>query len=337
MIRHYLTRERRIFSAVLVAFLLLGTDGCSTGHSITRSNAQAPYLPSRAPGEGDILHIRTGYFVSEEVMLSAATDARIVYIGEVHNNMESHRQQLKVVRAMVERWPGQVAIGMEMFIPEQQQALDAWVAGEISETDFLEESKWRERWNIDFNYYKPLLLFAREYRIPVIGLNVPKTLVRAVAKKDFQELTDEERRQLPDIDMNTPYRDALTQAYYGGHTQSENGLAGFQRVQALWDEGMAENAVRYLNSADGQDRHMVIIAGGNHIRYGIGIPRAVFRRFPSSYVLLGTSILAIEERDKGEIMNVDLPEFPMTPFDFITFVRYDKLPDTDKGNGSETR
>ena len=321
---------------VLLLFLIMATTGCNTAS--TRSNPEAPYTPSRPPVTGDILHMRTGVFVNEENMLQAVTDVRIAYVGEAHNDMASHRLQLKVVQAMAKRWSGQIAIGMEMFIPGQQEALRRWVAGESTEAEFLSESKWKERWNVDFDYYRPLLLFARENGIPVIGLNVPKSLVHAVAKMDFSELPEDERRQLPDMDINNPYRDALVRAFYGGHAKGKNGLEGFRRVQALWDEAMAENAVRYLNSPDGQHRHMVIIAGGNHIRYGIGIPHSVFRRLPGSYVLVGTRVLKISEVDKVEIMNVELPDFPMLPYDYLVFVDYEKLkkPDADT-DGSSAR
>ncbi|MEE8321017.1 MAG: ChaN family lipoprotein, partial [Gammaproteobacteria bacterium] len=274
--------------------------GCSTWSTVDDRQAQQvpqqpqmPYPPSRALVVGDIMHMRTGFFVSEDEMLAAATDARIVYLGETHNNMASHHLQLKVLKAMADRWSGQVALGMEMFIPDQQEALDRWIAGDFSEAEFLKASRWKELWHLDFDYYKPLLQFARDNGIPVIGINAPKSLVHAVARKDFSELTEEQRRQLPDIDMNAPYRDALSRAVYGGHAKGSNGLEGFTRVQALWDESMAENAVRYLNSPDGQDRRMVVVAGGNHIRYGFGIPRAVFRRLPASYVLIGTRAIVI--------------------------------------------
>ena len=318
----------------LFILLVTITAGCTARHA--KINAEMPYPPSRQPVVGDVLHMSTGFFVSEAAMLSTVTEAKIVYVDEAHNNMASHRLQLKVLKAMADRWPGQVALGMEMFIPEQQGALDRWVAGELSEAEFLEASQWSKRWNIDFGYYRDLLVFAREHVIPVLGLNVPKSLVRAVAKEDFPQLTEEARRQLPDIDMNTPYRNALTRAIYGGHTKSENGLEGFQRVQALWDEGMAENAVRYLKSPEGQNRRMVIIAGGNHIRYGIGIPRAVYRRLPISYVLVGARVIVIQDKDKGEIMNVEMPEFPMIPYDFISFIEYEKLKKQDNSHDKPT-
>ena len=70
-------------------------------------------------------------------MLAAASDARIVYVGETHDNPASHRQELAVLQALDRRYPGGAALGMEMFTPAQQEVLDRWSAGELTEKEFL--------------------------------------------------------------------------------------------------------------------------------------------------------------------------------------------------------
>ena len=319
----------------LILLLLLSMifiTGCT--HPKQVDNPQTPYPPSHRPVTGDILHIPTGFFVSESDMLAVATDARIVYVGETHDNVASHRLELKILQAMAKRWPGQVALGMEMFTPVQQKALDRWVAGALSEEEFIEESNWYDVWDMDFDYYKQLLLFAREQEIPVIALNAPKSLVRSVGRKDFSQLTEAEHKQLPEIIMDAPYRRALVRAIYGGHAGGGSSLEGFQRIQALWDETMAENVVRYLTRPGGQHQRLLVIAGSYHVRYGFGIPRAVFRRLPASYVLIGAQEIEIPEDRKDQLMDVELPDFPMPPYDFINFVNYESIKKqaADSGN-----
>ena len=73
---------------------------------------------------------------------------------------------------------------MEMFTRPYQPFLDQWVAGEIDENKFLEETQWDKEWGYDYNLYKDILDFAREKKIPVIALNAPKELVKIVSKKD---------------------------------------------------------------------------------------------------------------------------------------------------------
>jgi len=310
---------------LLPAIVLLAMTGCSAVPNPS-ADPEAPYPPSRPPVVGDILHIPTGYYVSEAQMLSVATDARIVYVGETHDNPASHRLQLTVLAAMADRYPNEVALGMEMFTPEQQEALDRWVNGELDEKDFLKQSRWHAQWQMDFDYYRSLLDFARERKIPVIGLNAPKSMKSLVKDEDRPEHGVGESAQLPDLDLEDPYHGAFLDAMYGGHGHGESGKEGFRRVQTLWDETMAENVAHYLASPPAKSRRMVVVAGGNHIRHGFGIPRRVFRRLPTSYILIGSKELVIPEEMKDRLMDVDIPTFPMPPYDFLLFTDYEHLP-----------
>jgi uncharacterized iron-regulated protein len=309
----------------LLPFLALPlAAGCAVGPQMS-GNPEAPYAPTRPPAVGDILHLPTGYYVTEEQMLAVATDSRVVYIGETHDNPASHRLELTLLRAMAERYPDGVALGMEMFTPDQQETLDRWVSGELSEKAFVKQSRWQEQWQMDFDYYRPLLEFARERNIPVIGLNAPKSLVKSAAQKEFGELSDEERLRLPEIDREDPYHGTFVTAMYSGHGHGNSGQEGFRRVQTLWDETMAESVVRYLESTPGKNRRMVVVAGGNHVRHGFGIPRRVFRRLPTSYILIGSKELEIPEEKRDRLMDVEVPGFPMPPYDFLAFTAYEDL------------
>jgi uncharacterized iron-regulated protein len=289
-------------------------------------NPAQPYPLPRAPQIGDFAHLPTGTLVSEEEMLAALSDARIVYVGETHDNPASHRLELMVLQAMAERWPGQVSLGMEMFTRKQQPVLDRWTAGDLSEKAFLKEVDWYTGWKMDFALYRDLLTFARDRHIPVIGLNAEKDLIKAVGRVAPEELSDEEREGLPEMDLTDPYQTALVKAIYAGHVASDNQLAGFLRVQTLWDETMAESVANHLQSCLDGSLRMVVVAGGNHIRHGLGIPRRVFRRLPTSYVLLGNDELNIPESKRDRLMDVDLPNFPMPPYDYMAYVAYEDLP-----------
>ena len=287
-------------------------------------NPQLPYPPPTPPQVGDIFHLRTGHFVSAEVMVTAATDSRIIYVAETHDNPASHRLQLDLLRALAQRYPGRAAVAMEMFTPAQQEILDGWVAQEVDEKTFLKS--WYSSWTMDFAYYRDILDYCREAGIPVLGINAGKPLVKAVARQDFAELSAEEQARLPaSLDLGDPYHQALTAAIFGGHMQGKQ-LAGFQRVQTLWDETMAENIVRFLASPQGDDFHLLVLAGGNHVRNGFGIPRRVFRQLPLSYTLIGSEEIEVSAAKKKEAyMQVTLPIFPMPAYDYLVFTRYEEL------------
>lgn len=287
---------------------------------------EMPYPPARAPKVGEILHVPTGVFVTEAQMLDAATDARIVYVGETHDNPASHRLELTLLKALAERYPRKVALGMEMLTPEQQPILDKWVAGKLSEKELLEQSRWYEIWRMDFDYYKALFHFCRENGIPIIGLNATRKQVEAVASDDLSKLDEAQRAGIPKLDMTDPYQQALVKAVYGGHAHGGGSEARFLRVQTLWDETMAANVARYLSSPEGSGRRMLVIAGGHHVSYGVGIPRRVFRRLPVSYVLVGNEDIEYAEGKGDKVMDVTLPRMPMPPYDYIVYTKYERLP-----------
>ena len=285
-----------------------------------------PYPLTTEPHVGDILHPATGTLVSSETMLSIAGESRIIYVGETHDNPAAHRLQLDVLKTIAKRSPGQTSIGMEMFTPAQQPVLDRWSAGKLDVKTFLHDVKWFSVWKGDFDLYRDLLLFARDNKIPIIGLNADKKMKKAILRKPAEELSEEEREGLPELDMTDPYHTAMVKAIYGDHVKSQGLLTGFQRVQVLWDETMAASIVSYLQSPQGEGQKMVVFAGGNHVRYGFGIPRRVFQQFPVSYTLLGSKEIEIPENRQKELMHVNMPHFPMPAYDFVAFTRYEDAP-----------
>ena len=287
-------------------------------------NSEEPY-PPESPVVGEIYHLPTGIKVSQEQMLSTIIDARIIYVGETHDNPAAHRVELAVLTAMAERYPGQLSLGLEMFNTGQQDALDQWIAGELSEKEFLKNSQWYNNWRMDYAYYRDILNYAREHQVPVIGLNATRELVKQVGRTPFERLDEEVREQLPEINMEDPYQSAMAKAIFADHSSGNSMLDGFLRIQTLWDETMAENVARIMREQS-PEHHMVVMAGGNHVRYGFGIPRRVYRRLPTSYALVGSRELVVPEDKQDTLMSVEMPLFPMPAYDYLVYTEYESLP-----------
>jgi len=307
----------------LMIFLIL--TGCA-GHTHL-GNPELPYPPQQKPVVGGIIHLPTGVETDRATMLEHARQARIVYVGETHDSPASHDLQLEILTHLQQQNPQKVALAMEMFTPEQQETLDRWTGGNLTEKEFIKEVKWYQNWKMNFAYYRPLLIYARDNRIPVIGINAPKDLVSAVGMVPIEEQPEEIRQRLPDFDFGDPYQRAMATAIYADHPVSDAMKDGFLRIQTLWDESMAENLVNYLQSQQGQDKQVMVVAGGNHVSYGFGIPRRAFRRLPLNYLLIGSRTIEIAEDKQVETMNVSMPGFPMPPYHFMTYTRYETLPE----------
>lgn len=313
------------FSSVIC---LLAASGCSPVGKQIMGNPQDPYPLKSPPQIGQIVHLPTGTLISPGQMLAMAGDTQITYVGETHDNPASHRLELHVLQALAERYPGRVALGMEMFVRSQQPILDRWVAGTLDEKAFLKESRWFENWNMDFAYYRALLNFTRERHIPIIALDAEKSLVKAVRSKTLEQLSAAELAQLPEMDFADPYHSGLVEAIFGDNNHAKLQLDGFVRAQVMRDETMAESAARYLASSAGQDKHLLVVAGGDHVRNGFGIPRRVFRRLATSYTIISGMEINVSPDKQDRMMNVTIPDFPMTPYDFLVYHAYEDLPET---------
>jgi uncharacterized iron-regulated protein len=302
--------------------------GCAAGNSAMDGNPEMPYPPKEAPKVEDIYHLPTGLKLSVEGMADMLAGARLVSVGETHDNLNDQRVELAVIRELDRRFPGKVAIGMEMFRQPQQEVLDRWTRGELTELEFLKASRWHETWGFDFGAYREILMFAREHRIDVVALNPSRELQEQVRRTGLENLPEEVRRKLPEIDTSDPWqRAALRGVFVGhaGHGGGEGAFDAFYRVQLLWEETMAQRVVEYLESPRGKGKRMVTITGGWHVKYGFGVPKKVVRRMPMAYAIVLPEEISTPEQKEGRMMETEVPEIPLLPADFAWYVPYNSI------------
>lgn len=220
-------------------------------------------------------------------VVDGAADKRIVYVGEYHDRFSDHNVQLQIIQALHKR-DRALAVGMEMFQRPYQKYLDAYIAGEIDEQEFLRSTEYFKRWVFDYNFYKPILDYCRAERIPVVALNLGREITEKVSKGGMDSLTDEERAELPvGMDFSDDdYRARIRRSFAQHRGKEEKDFESFLQAQVIWDETMAESIDRYLRKEPG--RRMVVVAGGGHVIYGSGIPKRTFRRNGLPYTIILT-------------------------------------------------
>lgn len=287
-------------------------------------NIESPYRDLSTLHKGEIVHLATGRLLTEPELFAYLAPYAVVYVGETHDNVEAHAVELAVLKAQAERHPGSVALGLEMLRRPSQAEVDSYIRGELGEKEF--QKLWGENWGPrSFPYYQDILHYAREHRIPVLALNAGNELKNAVRDRGFEDLPPEMAARAPERDLSDPYYRAFVQGMFEGHVQGSDQVDAFYRVQVLWDETMAQTAAEYLASREGRGKHLLIFAGGNHVRYGFGIPRRLFRRLPLPYVILEPHIVEMPEEKQEQMMDVELPQFPMRPADVYWAVGYEDL------------
>ncbi len=317
----------RTLTMIIIITLLSSTfSACLQNDPILIASALPPASPYQDINEieaGKIVHLPTGIEVLEEQLLDLLSAARITYVGEAHDSLADHQIQLAILKGLWRRFPGRVAVGMEMFRRPSQANLDRWVGGGMEDKEF--QKTWYENWGVDDGYYKALLLFIRENKIPLIALNASRDTESKIKTKGFKGLSPEDQKGMPEVDPDDHHHRQALMAIYKGHANNTAGFETFYDTMLLWDETMAETVSDYLTSPGGADKKLIIFAGGFHVNYGFGIPRRVFRRLPVPYqiVLPHAKDTPMEKR----MMEVKLPDLPLLLADYIWAVKYRELED----------
>lgn len=208
-------------------------------------------------------------------VLSRAAAESVVLLGEAHENADHHRWQLQTVAALSAMRP-KVALGFEAFPRRVQPVLDRWIAGELSERDFLESVEWRRVWGYDAALYLPLFHFARLNRIPMIALNVEESFVRAVSTRGLEAVPAEKREG---VTRAAPASEAYLERLfriYAEHPEkgrsparSDAEFHRFVDAQLVWDRAMAQAIAERL----ARDPGVLVLAimGSGHVAHGHGV------------------------------------------------------------------
>ena len=278
---------------VLLAFLLPVTAATALALSIaTGISGAQPLQPAetdRCPQPGSWLAATTAPGSSRDTalqlrpapeLIAEAARRQVVLLGEHHDNADHHRWQLQVLAALHARRPD-MAIGFEMFPRRVQPALDRWVAGELSEAEFLRLSDWNRVWGFDPRLYLPLFHFARLNRIPMIALNVERTLVRQVGVGGWDSVPEAQREGVTRAAPAPEAYAALLRETFEMHLpprapgaarppEGDTRFTRFLEAQLTWDRAMAEALAQRARAFSAP--LVVGVMGSGHLQFGHGVP-----------------------------------------------------------------
>jgi len=208
-------------------------------------------------------------------LFAELSQRRVVLLGEVHDNADHHRWQLHTIAGLHALHP-RLAIGLEMFPHRLQSVLDNWVAGKLTEEQFLTQTQWRTVWGQEPGLYMPIFQFARLHRVPLIALNVDRGLVRKVGEQGWAAIDPKDREGIGDPAAAPPaYIDMLYESYrQHGREPAERNQPAFRNFvdsMLLWDRTMAQGIAEAAASTP--DTLVVGLMGLGHLENRDGVPR----------------------------------------------------------------
>jgi uncharacterized iron-regulated protein len=185
----------------------------------------------------------------------------VVFYGERHGHPGVHLQQMKLLRALVERDPHWV-LSFEQFERDVQGIVDDYVARRIGETTLIDKGR---AWSNYASSYRPLLLFARDHQLPVVAAEAPGWAISCVGQWGpaiLDRFTPLERSWVAAEVHVEPgaYRDKFmdfmgsSEAHGSGKAGTPESAAKAQRsfaAQVARDDTMAESIERALQQHPG--------------------------------------------------------------------------------------
>jgi uncharacterized iron-regulated protein len=262
----------------LAGSCVLALSGCMTTRPAMPPSLTVKGVPERFQ-IGQIVDMNRAEAVRFDDLITALSGCDVIFIGEIHDNPEHHLIEVQILQALADRVGDRLAVGMEFFQRESQEAIDRYLHGSISESGFLEAVDWKESWGFDYFFYRPLMLLSKERGLRVLALNAPNVIVRKVARVGLSGLTAEERDHIAKhIDLGNEAERAYVREAFEGHEHAD--LKQFERfyeAQSVWEATMAETISHHLASSGGK---MVVFSGSGHIVYKFGIPERTLQRIP---------------------------------------------------------
>lgn len=227
--------------------------------------------PCGATGEWRMPDDKTTPPTDPQALIERLARQQVVLLGEMHDSAEDHRWQLHVLAQLHSRQP-KLALGLEMFPRRLQPILDQWVAGELAEDEFLKRSEWDTVWGYDAALYLPLLHFARMHRLPMLALNIERSLADMIGKQGWENVPETQKEGISrPAAPSGAYLKILRQVFehHPAKARGESNFPRFVEAQTVWDRAMAEGIAQHLNKVPGS--LVVGIIGAGHVRHGHGV------------------------------------------------------------------
>jgi uncharacterized iron-regulated protein len=277
-------------------------------------NFDSGYIPHRVYQADD------KKFSDFEMMVSELAKADVVFVGEQHNDAATHRLELAILEGLARRRDS-IILALEMFERDTQKVLDDYLAGKITETEFLKASR---PWPNYASDYRPLVELAKRKGWRVIAGNVPRKYASQVGRGGLpviDKLPEDERAMIaaevtaPNDEYFKKFSETMSahpgaMGEKGSEAEARAMVERFYQAQIVKDETMAESIARAFSAELEKKPIVVHFNGAFHSDYRLGTAARTRRRLPKariqivSIVPLHTleSIKADDYRKRGDFI-----------------------------------
>lgn len=229
---------------------------------------------------GKIVDARTMHPVSVETLVDKIRSKDVIYLSEKHDNPDHHQFQEKIIQALLEKGI-KPAIGFEFFsVHHTSEILNFIDSGRAPhkpkdeafiEKDLRKKLGWDTQSDKMWGYYFSLLKLARQHQLNAAGLDLSSALKRRITRKGINGLTSIEKQQVFSTGYdNQPYKRYMFDIFKAVHC----GMGNEKMQQRLYETWIARNdrmALSILELARDAQSPVIVIIGGGHTEYGLGV------------------------------------------------------------------
>jgi len=183
---------------------------------------------------------QNGKSASYKELLKDASEADIVFFGELHDNPICHWLEYEITADLYAERGKNLVLGAEMFESDNQLIVNEYLGGLLKDKSFEAEARLWPNYKTD---YKRLLNFARDSSLRFIATNIPRRYAALVNKSGFEALNTLDKEALRFIAPLPVMYDSTLACYAGMAKMMGDAPAhvtkNIARAQAMKDATMA--------------------------------------------------------------------------------------------------
>jgi uncharacterized iron-regulated protein len=269
-------RQSRPFLILAIGLILSGCAGHRVAPSADPRRPVGQWSAAHGrshPLTGRIWETASERFVDTTALTDALGRARFVLLGEKHDNPDHHRIQAWVVGRMIAHGRRPTVV-FEMFSSDQQSRLARYLARPGADAAGIGDAVgWKKTGWPNWRHYAPIAQAALDGGAPIAAGNLPRSLVRKIARKGLDAL-DGGRVAALGLNVAPPasLESRMRQSIRASHCNQlpERMVGPMVQAQRARDAAMAKTTAGDASGAtfDGA----VLIAGGEHVRTDYGVP-----------------------------------------------------------------
>lgn len=245
-----------------------------------------PPLPveRKDPLIGTIIDAKTQNKVDFSSLINTIADYDVIYLSEKHDNADQHAAQNTIIKALSDKLSPEnkkPSVGFEFFsmnhTPDLLNFIDAGKVEhskkveDLIEKDLRMKLGWQRQSDTWWNYYYSLLKTAQKEGLMVAGLDLSSTIKKRLTKKGLKGITPLEQEQIYSTGLDDiTYKNYMYEILKASHC----GMGYGKKTNNMYETWVARNdrmALSIKQMHDHSPGPVIVIVGGGHTEYGLGV------------------------------------------------------------------